>query len=232
MTVENIIKAVRWCIDEEALNVAGIADVSAYDFGAGDEGLMNNIIKAKIGDALRWICQYAPAELLSNTETSAAGSIDLIVEETNKTVDTDTNLLTPSSTLLKVVRVKGSKWKRAILGDSLIKEDSDEYLQVSDTNGAEATDDRPQAALINTKQKKVEVWPATGNTFTLTYAKALSATDLGALDTITTVVNVPVLVETSFIYYLAYLVLTAYGDSRRENMLEVAMQNLGKSQKQ
>ena len=125
MTVENIIKAVRWCIDEEALNVAGIADVSAYDYGAGDEGLMNNIIKAKIGDALRWICLYAPAELLSNTETSTTGSIDLIVEET---LSPSNNLLTPTQTLLKVVRVKGSSWHRAILGDSLLKEDSDEYL--------------------------------------------------------------------------------------------------------
>lgn len=229
MTVENIIKAVRWCIDEEALNVAGIADVSAYDYGAGDEGLMNNIIKAKIGDALRWICLYAPAELLSNTESSTPGSIDLIVEEN---LSPSGNLLTPTNPLLKVVRVKGNQWHRAILGDSLLKEDSDEYLQLRDASGAEATNDRPQAALINTKQKKVEVWPTTGNTFTLTYAKALSASEVNSIKTTNAVINVPVLVETSFVYYLAYLVLTAYGDTRREGMLEIAKQNLGKSQKQ
>ena len=47
MTVGDIIKAVRWCIDEEAVNAANIADVSAFDYEGGahtDIGLMNNII--------------------------------------------------------------------------------------------------------------------------------------------------------------------------------------------
>lgn len=230
MTVNDIVKAVRWCIDEEGLNVSHIDDASAFDYGSGDEGLMNNIIKAKIPDALRWICLYAPSELMSSSgDTSAEGSVDLIIEE--NLVPTN-NLLTPNKTLTKVVRVKGSNWHRAILGDSLLKEDSDEYLQLRDNNGAEATNDRPQAALINTKQKKVEVWPAIGNTFTLTYAKALSATELNTITTTNATINVPVLVETSFIYYLAFLLLSAYGDARREGMLEIAMQNLGKGQKQ
>jgi hypothetical protein len=227
MTVSDIIKAVRLCIDEEDSNPSSLANQGVL---GSDNALMDNIIKAKIGDAIRWICLYAPAELLSNTETSETGSIDLIYEED---LTPTGNLLTPTNTLLKVVRVGCSNWHRAILGDSLLKEDSDEYLQLRDVNGAEATNDRPQAALINTKRKKVEVWPATNNTFTLTYAKALSATDLNNIvTTATTKVNVPVLVETSFIYYLAYLVLTAYVDARRESMLEIAMQNLGKSQKQ
>lgn len=236
MKVRDIIDAVRLCIDEEALNGADFADASMYGDGAGDEGLMNNIITAKIPDALRWICMYAPAELLSSggAQVSAAPDrwIELIVEETDKSVDAGTNLLTPRETLVKVVRVKGSQWHRAVLGDSLIKEDSDEYLQLRDENGAEATNDRPQAVLVNTKKKKVEVWPADGNVFTLTYAKALSYSDLTKLNTPSSVVNIPVLTETSFVYYLAYLVLTAYGDARRETMLEIAMQNLGKSQKQ
>ena len=42
---------------------------------------------------------------------------------------------------MRVVRVKGTGWHRAILGDSLIKEDSDEYLQLRDDSGAEATAD-------------------------------------------------------------------------------------------
>lgn len=227
MTVGDIIKAVRLCIDEEDSNPSSLANQGVL---GSDNALMDNIIKAKIGDAIRWICLYAPAELLSNTEASVQDSIDLIYEEN---LTPSGNLLTPTKTLLKVVRVGCSNWHRAILGDSLLKEDSDEYLQLRDVNGAEATNDRPQAALINTKQKKVEVWPATNNTFTLTYAKALSATELNNIvTTATTKVNVPVLVETSFIYYLAYLVLTAYGDARRESMLEIAMQNLGKSQKQ
>ena len=230
MTVGEIIKSVRWCIDEEAVNMAEIADVSAYDFEGGihtDIGLMNNIIRHKIPDALRWVCLYAPAEQLSGGSGSQQDSIDVIHEDT--TLTADGNVLTPSKTLVRVIRVKGTGWHRAILGDSLIKEDSDEYLQVHDTNGAEATIDRPQAALVNTKEKKVEVWPGNG-TFLLTYITTLSSTDIQNLDNDNTPVGVPVQVETSFIYYLAYLLLTAYGDARAKSMFDVAMLNLGRKE--
>ena len=240
MTVGSIIKAVRWCIDEEAVNMAGIADVSAYDFDEGthtDEGLMNNIIRNKIPDALRWVCLYAPAEQLSGGgSTSEEGeegedsdSVDIIKEEKIKADDAHT--LTPTSTLVRVVRVKGTGWHRAILGDSLIKEDSDEYLQLNDPDGATATKDRPQAALVNTKSKAVEVWPSEKDEeFLLTYITALSASSISGLDDDTTPVGVPANVETSFIYYLAYLLLTAYGDARAKSMFDVATLNLGKTE--
>jgi hypothetical protein len=232
MTVGNIIKAVRWCIDEEAVNAANIEDVSAYDFDGGthtDLGLMNNIIRNKIPAALRWVCLYAPTEQLSGVSGSGSGSlntIDIIHEES---LTATNNVLTPTKTLVRVVRLKGTGWHRAILGDSLIKEDSEEYLQVHDTNGAEATVDRPQASLMNTKTKKVEVWPGTG-TFTITYIKALSTSDLGNLNNDSTEVGVPAQVETSFIYYLAYLLLTAYGDARAKGMYDVATLNLGRTE--
>lgn len=230
MTVGEIIKSVRWCIDEEAVNMSEIADVSAYDFEGGihtDIGLMNNIIRHKIPDALRWVCLYAPAEQLSGGSGSQQDSIDVIHEDS--TLTAMGNVLTPSKTLVRVIRVKGTGWHRAILGDFLIKEDSDEYLQVHDTNGAEATIDRPQAALVNTKEKKVEVWPGNG-TFSLTYITTLSSTDIQNLDNDNTPVGVPVQVETSFIYYLAYLLLTAYGDARAKSMFDVAMLNLGRKE--
>lgn len=239
MTVGNIIKAVRWCIDEEALNVAGIADVSAYDFDGGthtDMGLMNNIIRYKIPAALRWVCLYAPAEQLSGVTSGGSGggggsssTIDIIQEDAS--LSASNNLLTPSKTLIRVVRVKGTGWHRAILGDTLIKEDSDEYLAVNDTNGAQATKDRPQAALVNTKTKKVEVFPVeSGDTFSLTYITTISASDLQNLNVDSTEVGIPAQVETSFIYYLAYLLLTAYGDARAKSMFDVATLNIGKSE--
>ena len=45
MKVEDIIKAVRWCIDEESNNFSSITDEK-------DDLYMDNIIKAKINDAL------------------------------------------------------------------------------------------------------------------------------------------------------------------------------------
>ena len=235
MTVGNIIKAVRWCIDEEAVNAANIADVSAYDFDGGthtDLGLMNNIIRNKIAAALRWVCLYAPAEQLSGVSSSNnnnnSTSIDVIQEDEN--LSASNNVLTPSKTLIRVIRVIGTGWHRAILGDSLIKEDSDEYLQLSDTNGAAATADRPQAALRNTKKKKVEVYPAeSGDKFTLTYVRAFSASELGDLMNDNTDVGIPANVETSFIYYLAFLLCSAYGDARAKAMFDIATLNLGKT---
>lgn len=237
MTVGNIIKAVRWCIDEEALNAANIADVSAYDFDGGthtDLGLMNNIIRNKIAAALRWVCLYAPAEQLSGVSSSSssssnnAASIDVIQEDQN--LSASNNVLTPSKTLIRVIRVRGTGWHRAILGDSLLKEDSNEYLQLSDTYGAAATADRPQAALMNTKAKKVEVYPAGANDrFILTYVRAFSNDDLGDLTNDNTDVGIPANVETSFIYYLAYLLCCAYGDARAKSMFDIATLNLGRT---
>lgn len=237
MTVGNIIKAVRWCIDEEAVNAANIANVSAYDFDGGthtDLGLMNNIIRNKIAAALRWVCLYAPAEQLSGVSSSSnnnnnnATSIDVIQEDEN--LSASNNVLTPSKTLIRVIRVRGTGWNRAILGDSLLKEDSDEYLQLSDTFGAQATADRPQAALMNTKAKKVEVYPAGANDrFILTYVRAFSNDDLGDLNSDSTDVGIPANVETSFIYYLAYLLLNAYGDTRAKAMFDIATLNLGRT---
>ena len=239
MTVGEIIKAVRWCIDEEANNAAEIADVSAFDFDNGthtDMGMMNNIIRNKIPDALRWVFLYAPVEHLTNVVGSDDPTIlyiDVVCEETITTpalIPAGTgNTLDTQEELVRLIRVKGNKWYRAILGDSLIMEDSDEYLQLRDSSGAIATDDRPQAALINTKEKKIEVWPYAGDTFTITYIRPFNSQDFANLNVDSTIVGVPTPVETSFIYYLAYLLLTAYGDTRAKNMYEVAVSGLGRN---
>jgi hypothetical protein len=113
------------------------------------------------------------------------------------------------------------------MGDSLLKEDSEEYIQLMDSYGAEATNDRPQAALIETAEKKVEVWPhAAGAKYDLTKLVMPSAQDLDDA-TDTTDVGIPPLLRTSFLYYLAFLVLSAYEDSRAPRMLEIAKMNLG-----
>lgn len=226
MTVSEIYTAVRCCIDEEDANPSSLADSTTL---GSDSTLMNDIIRNKIPAALRWVTLYAPSDALSGGSSGGGGgssstTIDIIQEDSLAATN---NTLTPTKTLLRVVRVRGSAWDRAILGDTLIKEDSDEYLQLSDTHGAAATNDRPQAALVNTQTKKVEVWPGTG-TFTLTYIRALTASEISNISDSTTV-NLPTLVETSFIYYLAYLLCCAYGDGRAKSMFEIATMNLGRT---
>lgn len=223
MTVQNIYQAVRWCYDEEAQNIAGFVSATA-----GDMALMNNIIKAKIGDALRWICLYAPAEQLSGGGSGGTGSINIIEDVNQQDVPSD-GRISLGDNFIRLIRVRCTNWHRAVMGDSLLKEDSEEYLQLMDTNGAEATDDRPQAALIETATKSVEVWPhVTGAKYDLTKLVMPSQTDLSSI-TDTTVIAVPPLLQTSFLYYLAFLVLSAYGDARAARMLEIAKMNLGLS---
>lgn len=243
MIVDKICEAVRCCIDEEPVNASHLDGASAFDFDGQttDIGLMNTIIKNKIPAALRWVTLFAPSDALSGGSSSGGGggvggstTINIIVEESptgtgDDHINITDNVITPHRTLIRVVRVRGSQWHRSILGDSLIKEDSDEYLQLKDTNGAAATNDRPQAALMNTKEKKVEVWPHANNSFTLTYIRALTESDLNGLNVGTTDVNLPALVETSFIYYLAYLLCCAYGDGRAKSMFEIATMNLGRT---
>jgi hypothetical protein len=248
MTVEQIIKAVRWCIDEEAVNMANLADASAYDFEDGahtDEGLMDNIIKSKIGDALRWICLYAPADLLGGTDEYVSGTttpvttgilVDMPATGTlvpTPIAGTQAGKLVMPADFVKLARVRVAGWHRAV--KALLAEDSDEYLQLYDTNGATATADRPQAALIEKSTREIEVWP-TGTSVEYTYVANIDAEDVikekqegGAT---VEYVALPPRVKTSFIYYLAFLLLSAYGDARGERMLEIAMQNLNVTIKQ
>lgn len=237
MIVGDIIKSVRWCIDEERFNESFLDGASAYDSGGEhtdvgltDVGLMDNIIVHRIGDALRWVSLYAPLELLngkstlSSSSSSSSSSVDIIKEDTISSVSN--NLIPLDGNYLRLIRVKGANWHRAILGDSLLREDSGEYLQLRDTLGAQATLDRPQAALINTKEKQIEVWPTVGaGSFTVTYVASPSVSDLSAI-TDASDIDIPPLVETCFIYYLAYLVLSAYGDPRAKNMFDIATLNI------
>ncbi|MBQ8711543.1 MAG: hypothetical protein IJ551_01775 [Prevotella sp.] len=229
MTVEAIYQAVRLCFDEESRNDAGFA--SASD---GDTQSMNHIIKGKLGDALRWICLYAPAEQLSGGGSTSDGSVGIIEDASG--IVPESGLIPLGPNFIRLIRMRCDNWHRAVMGNSLLREDSDEYLWLRNGDGAEATNDRPQAAIIEKAQKYVEVWPHPttpifGNhyapvKYTLTKLVMPSVADLSSLADGNDV-GVPPLLQTSFIYYVAFLVLSAYGDVRAPRMLEIARQNLG-----
>ena len=68
MTVDEIIKQVRFCIDEESNNTSSLADV----IDEKDDSYMDNIIKAKIPDALHWIAVTATSSaVLSNSKETS-----------------------------------------------------------------------------------------------------------------------------------------------------------------
>lgn len=222
MTVGEIIKAVRWCYDEEQIDSADFRNASA-----NDNTYMDNIIKSKIGDAVRWICLYCPADLLGGTDTTGTATGIMADGTQSPTAITGTNggTVTMPDDFIKLVRVRVTGWHRAIM--TPVAEDSPEYVQFRDEFGAKAVADRPMAALIEKTVKEVEVWP-TGTTAEFTYiadpniAIASSAAD-------STNVALPPRAKTAFIYYLAFLTLSAYEDSRAARMLEIAKMNTGRN---
>ena len=127
MTVGEIIKAVRWCFDEEQMNGSDFAIASS-----NDNTLMDNIIKSKIGDAVRWICLYCPAELLGGSdETGLTTGIMTDATLTPAAISGTTGgVVTMPGDFIKLVRIRVTGWHRAVREP--LAEDSDEYLQLYD----------------------------------------------------------------------------------------------------
>lgn len=219
MKVVEIIKSVRLSMDEEP---QGSAEYSAAS--AGDSPSLDNIIKQKLGDAMRWVSIYAPIEQLSGGGGDSSSGVS-ILKDLSGELDASGRVRLGKD-FVRLVRVRCSDWHRSVMGDSLIREDSDEYLQLSDSY-AGATADRPQAVVIEKAEKEVEVWPHTqGNNYEITelvLPPASVYTDI----TPETDINIPPMVRTSYLYYLTFLVLSAYSDPRADRMLEIAKMNLG-----
>ena len=239
MNIADVVAAVRMCIDEEDSNPSSLAHLSVLGC---DNVKMDNIIRNKLGDALRWICLYAPAELLTGTDTAGTNTgvvYEGTVTPTTPITDASAGIVdgAPSSVtqnrfvlpsnFIKLVRVRGASWHRAVSGESVLREDSDEYLQLHDPTNAYATADRPQAAIINKERKELECWPSS-TSFEFTCIVSPATVNVSSE---TASVALPPLAKTSFIYYLAYLLCSAYGDERANRMLEIAKQNLGRTDK-
>ena len=231
MTTTDIISAVRFCIDEEASD--------SIDFGrasANDNTRMDNIIKNKIGDALRWVCLYAPADLLGGTDETGTNTgilVDVTATPTSVPVSNPAHgVLTMSEDFIRLVRVRAKGWHRAVKVP--LSEDSEEYLQLYDPNGATATIDRPQAALIEKAQRQIEVWPWATGDGEVDYTYVASAEPAAITGQGGAVIGyaLPPKAKSAFIYYLAFLLLSAYADARAPRMLEIAKMNLGKTREE
>lgn len=221
MTVAEIIKRVRWCIDEETVNLAELNLDGADD---NDDTYMDNIIKAKIDDALRWCLLYAPVEMLTQSSEWATSGI-IVSEPTFASTESGTPAviqLTPGFT--RLIRVRMKNWSRAVRVP--IEEDSDEYLALTDTT-ARATSDRPVAALIRSNPMRLELWPG-GNTegCEITYIQSPQYV-IGADVLDNDNISIPSPLRPAFIYYIAFLVCSAYRESAATTMLEIAKMHIG-----
>lgn len=229
MTVEEIINQVRWCIDEESNNSSDLSE--AID--DKDDSYMDNIIKAKISDALRWVCMNAPEQMLLSGSSDNASSIGKNYTFSNgdswynqywrEDLEIGIVKLPSDVSVIRMLRVRGANWHRAVLKP--VEEDSDEELAMFDES-ARGTLDRPQVAIMRTSPIKLMIQPATSSV-EVTLASSPSSTTNISKDT-----NIDVQDSTrgAFIYYLAFLLLSAYDDTKASVMYSIALQQLGITQ--
>ena len=225
MTVEEIIKQVRWCIDEEP----------RADRDYEDE-YMDNIIKSKIGAALRWCAMYADAVLLNgdNSADSGAGGMTHDYTVTTEASNTapylkDGYIILPINTI-RVTRIKIATWHKGV--SSFIGEDSDEYLMQSDDT-SKATIDRPVCAIIETTPIKLQPFPTPSANDAIEVSLIASPNDEDVIKKDTSggteveYVSVPPKLSTALCYYIAYLLMCAYSDTTKANaMLAIAKQQI------
>lgn len=228
MTVDEIIKQVRFCIDEESNNTSSLADV----IDEKDDSYMDNIIKAKIPDALHWIAVTATSSaVLSNSkETSKKADSSTPSTSTDMEVkafegsDTIGIVEMPSNiAVFNINRVRATGWHKAVVP---VEDTSDDALLMFDETEM-GTIDRPQAAIMRTTPLKLLVQPK-AETVTVSYVGVPTGTSKDNDETES--VDISDNFKSSLIYYLAFLLLSAYDDSKANQMYNIALQMLGVNQ--
>lgn len=228
MKVDEIIKQVRWCIDEETSGTAYLTDNK-------DDVYMENIIRAKIPDALHWIAITASASsvLSSSSSTQKNSSSDVASTTTTMTVTSfddheDIGVITmPSSvSVFNINRVRGKGWHKAVVP---VEDTSDEALMMFDDT-SKGTIDRPQAAIMRVKPLKVLVQPMPSDgTVSVSYVGVPTDITKGGGEEGDSV-EISDNFRGAFIYYIAFLLLSAYDDSKANQMYSIALQQLGANQ--
>lgn len=218
MKVEDIIKAVRWCIDEESNNTSEITDEK-------DDLYMDNIIKSKINDALHWIAiTAASSPVLSDSKKVDATTTSTIkVESFDKTRGIGAITMPSDTEVINISRVRGEGWFKAV---TPVEDTNDEALMMYDDT-AKGTVDRPLATIMRENPICILLQPIPDKaviSFVGVPKNVSIASD-------TTDVAIPDKLSNAFIYYLAFLLLSAYDDTKANQMYTIALQQLGVSTK-
>ena len=219
MKIEDIIKQVRWCIDEESNNTSAITDEK-------DDTYMDNIIKSKINDALHWLAiTAASSPVLSDSKKVDATTTSTIkVEE--YVAEKGIGIITmPSDTeVINISRVRGKGWFKAVVP---VEDTDDEALMMFDES-AMGTADRPQASIMRENPIKILLQPKPEEAV-ISFVGVPKNVSISSSDTD---VAIPDKLSNAFIYYLAFLLLSAYNDTKATQMYTIAMQQLGVNTKQ
>lgn len=214
MKVEDIIKAVRWCIDEESNNTSEITDEK-------DDLYMDNIIKSKINDALHWIAITAASSpvLSDSKKVDATTSSTIKVESFDETRGIGVITMPSVTEVINISRVRGKGWFKAV---TPVEDTDDEALMMFDDT-AKGTADRPLATIMRENPICILLQPI---------PKEAVISFVGVPKNVnitsdTTDVAIPDKLSNAFIYYLAFLLLSAYDDTKANQMYTIALQQLG-----
>lgn len=215
MKVSEIIKEVRWCIDEESNNNSDMAD--AID--EKDDSYMDNIIKAKINDALHWLALTASSSsILADSKKVGETTATLQVSDYDEERHIGVVSLSNNVEIINVSRIRAAGWQKAIVP---VEDTDDEALMMFD-EAALGTEDRPQATILRENPIRILIQPK-ADTATISYVGVPKSVDTdGDAD-----IDIPEKLYNSFIYYIAFLLLSAYDDTKASQMYTIALQQLG-----
>ena len=215
MTVSEIIKQVRWCIDEESNNTSDLTDER-------DDLYMDNIIRAKINDALHWLAiTAASSSVLSDSKLIGTTTSTIKVTDYDATRNIGVITMDENTEVINISRVRGDSWYKAV---APVEDTEDEALMMFD-NTSMGTVDRPQAAIMRETPIRILLQPKTTEAV-ISYVGLPKNVNTDSA----TEVSVPDKLKNAFVYYIAFLLLSAYDDTKASQMYTIALQQLGVNQ--
>lgn len=218
MKVEDIIKQVRWCIDEESNNTSAITDEK-------DDTYMDNIIKSKINDALHWIAiTAASSSVFAESKDTSTESSKISVEDYDATKNIGIITMDENTEIISISRVRGKEWFKAVIP----VEDTDNEAYMMFDESAMGTADRPQATIMRENPIQILLQPKPSEAV-VSFVGVPKNVDVSSE---TTDVAITDKLKNAFIYYLAFLLLSAYNDNKATHMYTIALQQLGVNTKQ
>ena len=216
MKVEDIIKQVRWCIDEESNNTSAITDEK-------DDLYMDNIIKSKINDALHWIAiTAASSSVFAESKKTSDTSLKISVDDYEATKNIGIITMDENTEIISISRVRGKEWFKAVI--PVEDTDNDAYMMFDES--AMGTADRPQAVIMRENPISILLQPKPTEAV-VSFVGVPKNVDVSSE---TTDVAITDKLKNAFIYYLAFLLLSAYDDTKATQMYTIALQQLGVSQ--
>ena len=218
MKIEDIIKQVRWCIDEESNNTSAITDEK-------DDTYMDNIIKSKINDALHWIAiTAASSSVFAESRKTSDTSSKISVKDYDATKNIGIITMDENTEIISISRVRGKEWFKAVIP----VEDTDNEAYMMFDESAMGTADRPQAAIMRENPIQILLQPKPTEAV-VSFVGVPKNVDVSSE---TTDVAITDKLKNAFIYYLAFLLLSAYNDNKATHMYTIALQQLGVNTKQ